>query len=210
MRPLLLALSLALAAATVRAEHPPKVVETPQQALALAKHWIADARIAGVSVGEVKTLSLVYAIDVAETDDSELHANHLIIRKDDGFSTLVYPAHDAPKLSREHRLGLEGLVGMSGMTGMSGARQKPGARIGSDVEARRHVAEWLDVNGLGGRFALEDVTSMNYLYIVDLHDPKSHKVVNQAIVRGVDGYVSLVRKAGADKQALPNFSPARR
>lgn len=202
-------LLLSAIALPVSADHPPRPVKTEADALALARHWASDAKLAGLTVGEVKSIRLVYAVDLVESDEPEQHANHLFIRKDDGFVALIYPAHDAPKLNREHRLGLDGLSGMAGMTGTSGATQA-GARIGSDIEARRHVDGWLRSNGLGDQFALEDVTSMNNVYVVDLYERKAHKLVNQAIVRGVDGYVALVRPLKGAGSNLPTLSGIRK
>lgn len=208
---LMTSLFLSLLPATGFAEHPARPVKSAEQALTLAKHWADDAKMVGLKIGQVKALSLVYAVDLVETDEPSIHANHLIIRKDDGFSALVYPAHDAPKLNREHRLGLDGLSGMAGMTGMSGATQsKSGNPIGSDVEARRHVDRWLQSNNAGEMFELEDVVSMNNVYLVDLFERKTHKVVNQAIVRTVDGYVSLVRSIKLPGRELPAYSVIRK
>lgn len=176
------------------ADHPKRPVKSAAEAKALAKHWAGEAKLVGFALGDVKNLALIYAVDLVEEDEPDQHANHLIIRKEDGFSVLVYPAHDAPKLNREHRLGLDGLSGMSGMTGVSNAIQaRPGSIINNDVEARRHVDNWLKENGLSGAYSLEDVTSMNNVYVVDLYERKAHRLMNQAIVRGVDGYVSVVR-----------------
>ena len=202
-----LALALSFTVTPVTADHPAKPVRTDAEAQSLARHWISDAKLAGLSIGEVKSLRLVYAVDLVESDEPDEHANHLFIRKDDGFAALIYPAHDAPRLNREHRLGLDGLTGMAGMTGTGSAAQS-GTRVGSDVEARRHVNGWLTRNGLGDQFSLEDVTSMNNVFVVDLYERKAHKLVNQAIVRGVDGYVALVRPLkGLD---LPTLSAIRK
>lgn len=218
--PFAFALALAAAAASppARAEHPAKPVATSAQALELARHWTADARLAGVKVGEARSVGLVYTVDLAEDDgvgEPVLHANHLVVRKDDGFVALVYPAHDAPALNREHRLGLEGLAGMSGMTGMGGAAQ-PYRRlsVNTEAEARRNVEDWLQTNGLGGRFRIAEATRVHRIFLVDLDDARpaggARTPSNQAVVRAVDGYVSLVRALGPTVPSLPNFSAARR
>ena len=201
-------LTLSLLTSTAIADHPKRPVKSATDALSLAKHWAAEAKMVGFSVGEVKTLSLLYAVDIVDADEPDLHANHLIIRKEDGFAVLVYPAHDAPKLSREHRLGLDGLAGMSGMTGVSSAKQaKASSVVQNDVEARRHVDSWLNNNGMEGLYSLEDVTSMNNVYVVDLYERKAHRLVNQAIVRGVDGYVSVVRDIKLPAQQTTQQTP---
>jgi len=176
------------------ADHPARPVKTEAEAMKLARHWADDAKLVGLTLGEIKALRLAYVVDLVEADEPELHANHLFIRKEDGFVALIYPAHNAPKLNREHQLGLEGLAGMAGMSGMSGASQaKPGTRINNDRDARKQVGEWLRSNGIEEEFSLEDVTSMNNVFVVDLYQRKAHKMVNQAVVRGVDGYVALIR-----------------
>lgn len=211
---LITALALNLFQATAFADHPARPVKTSEQAMAVAKLWANEAKLVDQKLGAAKTYSLVYAVDLLEIDEPEIHANHLIIRKDDGFAALVYPAHDAPKLNREHRLGLDGLSGMAGMVGMGGAAQaKSGAQLGSDVEARRHVDAWLKSNGADGMFELEDVVSMNQVFLVDLYDRKAHKLVNQAIVRAIDGYVSLVRPVklpGRELKELPAYPAIRK
>lgn len=194
-----------------RADNPQQAVISAEEAKTIAQKWASETKLAGLQLGEVKTFSLVFTVDLIEEGEPDVHSNHLIIRKDDGFASLVYPAHDAPKLSHQHRLGLEGLSGMTGMTGMSGATQnKRTQAIRHDGEARRHVAAWLKSNGVGGHYTLEDVVSMNGVFLVDLHDPKTHKLLNQAVARGIDGYVSLIRPTKEVQSSLPNFSPTRR
>lgn len=206
---LLAACSLTFGAAPVAADHPPRPVKTETEARALAKHWANDAKLVGVAIGEVKSIRLVYAVDLVDADEPDQHANHLFIRKDDGFAALIYPAHNAPKLNREHQLGLDGLAGMGGMTG-SGDASQTGRRVNSDVEARRHVETWLRSKGLGEQFGLEDVTSMNRVFVVDLYERKTHRLANQAIVRGVDGYVALVRPLKGGGRELPTLSGVRK
>jgi hypothetical protein len=195
MRKIVAALATGLVLSAAQASGP---IKSTTAAKELAQSWLKATSIVGLQVGPAKNLALVYFVDLLESDDPSLHTNHLVIRKEDGFASLIYPAHDAPKLSHEQRLGLDGLAGMSGMSGMSGSTQRKTSKGGSlavatDVDARRGVEAWLWMNGFQDEYKLEDVTSMNNVFVVDLYEKKQHRLVNQAILRGVDGYVTLVR-----------------
>ncbi len=205
MRKFVAALATGLMISGTQAAGP---VTSSAAAKELAQSWLKNTSVVGLQVGPAKNLALVYFIDLLESDDPSLHTNHLVIRKEDGFASLVYPAHDAPKLSHEQRLGLDGLAGMSGMSGMSGSTQRKNSRGGSlavatDVDAKRGVEAWLWMNGFQDEYRLEDVTSMNNVFVVDLYEKKQHRLVNQAILRGVDGYVTLVRPVKAKVLHFP-------
>ena len=202
--------SLFVVATTARAETPSKPVLTVEEARQIADKWAQTTNLAGLRLGDIKMTSLVYVADLIENDDPSIHANHLVIRREDGFAALIYPAHNAPRLDREHRLGLDGLAGMSGMTGMTGARQSMrGSPVENDVQARQHLQRWLSANGADG-YTLEDVVSMNAVFLIDMADRKTGKLLNQGIVRGTDGYVSMVRPIKLQQKStapvIPTFA----
>lgn len=178
-----------------------------EQARQHAQQWLEQTKIAGLSIGEIKSLGLVYIVDLIENDAASVHSNHLILRKEDGFSALVYPAHSSQELSTEQQFGMDGLTGMSGMTGMSGANQRKGNHaVKTDADARRGIEAWLWMNSLQDDFLLEDITSMHGLYLVDLYDKKTKKLANQAFVRAVDGYIALVRPLSMKELRFPGVA----
>jgi hypothetical protein len=184
-------------------------VTNADQARKLADEWIKASGIAGVAVHDMTTSSLLFIAGLHEVNDQQVHVNQLLIRKDDGFAALVVPAHDNPAASPSQRLGMEGLSGMSGMSGTRRSQQQMGkgsrpTPVRSAAEAKRRLESWLAMNNLS-LLQAGKVTPVEGIYIAELHDPDK-KVVNEAVLRRVDGYITLVRPVKLPDMTFPSVA----
>lgn len=184
-------------------------VETTEQAGKVAEEWIKTSGIVGVRVQDMRSSQLLFIAGLHEANDPEVHANQLLIRKEDGFAALVFPAHDNPAASPAQRLGMEGLTGMAGMSGTRRTQQQMGkgarpAPIRNIRDARRRLDAWLKMNGLhimqSGK-----VTAIEGIYVAELQD-RDKKLANEAVLRRVDGYITLVKPVKLPEMTFPSIA----
>ena len=149
-------------------------IKSSQEALAYVGEWLAASGLSALEAGKVQQENPFFLIELLNTREQRKVQNQLLIRKQDGMATLVYPAHGAIQANNNPHT----------------PHNTTHFAISTAKEAQRGLDAWLWINGQTQLHA-KAPKDMGGFFIADIVNEKGVKK-NQAIVRKSDGFVQLI------------------
>jgi hypothetical protein len=228
---LTLALSLPVAAQTpaspaAPAEKPPaaeapsrlgylinqRSLPTQKDAREYAEGWLMAAGLTDTVVGKLRPAGGLYVVDLHPKSGGKTLTNQLLLRKQDGYAVLVYPAGKPPEKSAEKsasadpqreaalRNAMAGMAGMSGTRGIYGGSADPGIAptfstadflIRTPAEAGTAARLWLFQNGLKN-LKVGAIKEQGGVYVGQVLARENGEQRNQFVIRRADGFIAMV------------------
>lgn len=193
----------------------PRALPTQKDARDYAEGWLMAAGLGDTVVGKLRTTGGLYVVDLHSRSGGKAMTNQLLLRKQDGYAVLVYPAGKAAEKVAEKAAPADpqreaairnAMAGMSGMSGMSGTRGLYGGSGDASIAPTFSVADflirtpseantaarlWLFQNGLK-HLRVGAIKEQGGVYIGQVLGENAGGVRNQFVIRRADGYIAMV------------------
>lgn len=190
---------------------------TQKDAREYAEGWLMAAGLGNTVVGKLRAAGGLYVVDLLPKSGGKTLTNQLLLRKQDGYAVLVYPAGTPPapeKVAekaapadpqreaalRNAMAGMAGMSGMSGTRGLYGGSPDPAIAptfstadflIRTPAEASTAARLWLFQNGLKN-LKVGAVKEQGGVYVGQVLARETGEQRNQFVIRRADGFIAMV------------------
>lgn len=192
-----------------------RALSNAKDAAGYAEGWLRAAGMGDTVLGKTRTVGGLYVVDLHAKAGGKALSNQLLLRKQDGYAVLVYPAAKSgdppaekaatPDPAREAAIR-NAMAGMAGMSGMSGARGIYGGNadpnlaatfktedflIRTPAEAGTAAKLWLFQNGVKN-VKVGAIKEQGGIYVGQILAKDSGESRNQFVLRRADGFIAMV------------------